>query len=158
MGVAGSGKTTVGKRLAVALGIDFFDADDFHPAENVEKMRASIALTDADRWPWLDRLNDLMRRYATEHGGRMVLACSALKAAYRERLVAGVADGCRFVHLTGHKETIAARLAARAGHYMNPALLDSQFAILERPENAIEIDISQPVDAIVQQIREALSV
>ncbi|MEO7404930.1 MAG: gluconokinase, GntK/IdnK-type, partial [Burkholderiales bacterium] len=130
MGVAGCGKTTVGKRLSAVLGFDFFDADDFHPVENVAKMHAGIALTDADRTPWIDRLNDLIRKHALERGGRMVLACSALKVAYRMRLVAGCADDCRFVHLSGDKATMAARLAARAGHYMNPALLDSQFAIL----------------------------
>ncbi len=154
MGVTGCGKTTVGVLLAQELGWTYYDADDFHPAENVAKMRRGEALADTDRWPWLERLNALLLD-SERHGKNMVLACSALKQAYRERLVRGCAVA-RFVLLDGERETIRARLAARQGHYMNPALLDSQFAILERPLDALQLDAAESPAALVRHIREAL--
>ncbi len=154
MGVTGAGKTTVGERLAAALGAAFLDADDYHPPESVAKMRAGTPLTDGDRQPWLERLNALLRRRAAE-GGSVVLACSALKAAYRSTLLAGLPEA-RVVFLRGSRELIRARLAARRGHYMNPALLDSQFAALETPAEAIVVDVDGAPAALVAAIVRAL--
>ena len=156
MGVTGCGKTTVGVPLAQELGWTFYDADDFHPEENVAKMRRGEALGDADRWPWLDRLNALLRD-AEREGKSAVLACSALKQAYRERMVRGCASA-RFVFLDGDRELIRARLKARRGHYMNPALLDSQYAILEPPTAALRVDAAETPAAQVQSIRTALAI
>jgi gluconokinase len=156
MGVTGSGKTVVGQRLAAALGAEFIDGDDYHPPENVAKMRAGTPLTDADRWPWLARLNGVLRERAAG-GGSAILACSALKAAYREVLLEDLPDA-RLVHLRGALPLIAARLAARRGHYMNPALLDSQFATLEAPADAIAVDVSDTPEAIVAAVRRELGV
>lgn len=150
MGVTGAGKTTVGRLLARALGCDFLDADDYHPAANVAKMRAGRPLTDDDRRPWLARLNEVLGEYSARSAG-VVLACSALKASYRDQLAAGLPDS-RVVYLRGTKALIAARLEARRGHYMNPALLDSQFAALEEPDGAIVADIGAAPEAIAAAI------
>lgn len=139
MGVTGVGKSTVGVLIADALGARFVDADEFHPAANVEKMRAGIPLDDIDRAPWLAALNALLAD-AGRRGESIVLACSALKSAYRDALRNDVAD-FRLIHLRGARALVAARLAARKGHYMNPELLDSQFTALEVPADAIELDI-----------------
>src|SRR4051812_33506591 len=151
MGVSGSGKSTIGKPLAERMGCAFLDADEFHPPQNVAKMASGTPLTDADRWPWLDLLNRKLHEHAD-----VVLACSALKEAYRERLQRGLAD-CRLVHLRGDIALIRDRLGARQHRYMPASLLDSQFATLEAPRGAIDIDISQPpercVDAIVAALR-----
>ena len=154
MGVSGCGKTTVGEALAHALGWPFFDADDFHPEGNVAKMASGQALTDADRWPWLDRIADEMRRVLAR-GGHAVLACSALKQAYRSRLQR--AGDVRIVFLEGDQATIAARLADRQHKYMPASLLASQFAALEEPADALVVDIRQPVAAQVQFIRDAFA-
>jgi gluconokinase len=153
MGVSGSGKSTVGAALASALGWPLIDADDLHPAANVEKMRAGIPLTDDDRWPWLDRVVDRLREVAAQ-SGNVILACSALKRSYRERIER--AGHVRFVHLTGSPEVIAARLAARKHRYMPASLLESQIATLEAPGDAIDIDVAAPVDVQVRSIIEAL--
>jgi gluconokinase len=153
MGVSGSGKSTVGAALASALGWPLIEADDLHPAANVEKMRAGIPLTDDDRWPWLDRIVERLRE-VTAQSGNVVVACSALKRSYRARLRR--AGDVRFVHLTGSPEVIAARLAARRHHYMPASLLQSQIATLEAPDDAIEIDIAAPVDVQVKAIIGAL--
>lgn len=153
MGVSGSGKSTVGGALASALGWPLIDADDLHPPENVAKMAAGIPLTDDDRWPWLDRVVDELRR-ASAGGGNVVVACSALKQRYRDRLAR--AGDVRFVHLRGDPETIAARLASRRHRYMPATLLGSQFATLEVPTDAIDIDISASVDEQVRMIIDAL--
>jgi gluconokinase len=155
MGVTGAGKTTVGQRLAAALGAEFVDADDYHPPENVAKMRAGTPLDDADRGPWLARLNALLRERAARGAG-VVLACSALKAAYRRTLLDALPDA-RLAFLRGSRELIAARLAARRGHYMNPALLDSQFAALEAPEDAIVVDAEGTPEALAAAIAAALA-
>jgi gluconokinase len=157
IGVCGCGKTAVGRALAQALDWSFLDADDFHPLGNVAKMAAGAPLSDVDRWPWLDRLAADLALLAA-HGESAVLACSALKQAYRDRLSAWArgADEIRFVHLAGDPETIAARLATREGHYMPPSLLPSQFAALEPPADAITVDIRAPVAAQVATIRAAL--
>ena len=150
MGVTGVGKTTVGRLIAQRLGARFVDADDFHPAENVAKMRAGTPLDDADRQPWLAALNAHLKD-AARRGDSVVLACSALKAAYRARLRDGV-SGLRFVHLVGTRELIAERLGARSGHYMNPALLDSQLATLERPDDALSVDIGPPPEELANAV------
>lgn len=154
MGVSGSGKSTVGTALAASLGWRFLDADDFHPPANVAKMAAGTPLTDDDRWPWLDRLVAQMREVLAE-GRSAVLACSALKSAYRERLAQ--AGDVRFIHLEGDAPTIAARLASRQHQYMPATLLASQFATLEPPAGALAVDIRLPVDAQVSFIRRELA-
>jgi len=153
MGVSGSGKSTVGAALAAALGWPLVDADDLHPPENVAKMAAGVPLTDDDRWPWLDRIVAELRRI-TADGTNVILACSALKQRYRDRLAA--AGDVRFVHLRGDRETIAARLASRRHRYMPATLLGSQFAALEVPSDAIDVDVATSVDAQVRAIVDAL--
>jgi len=155
MGVSGSGKSTVGAALAVALGWPLVDADDLHPPENVAKMAAGIPLTDDDRWPWLDRVVAELRRM-TADGTNVILACSALKQVYRDRLAA--AGDVRFVHLRGDPQTIGRRLASRHHRYMPATLLGSQFATLEAPHDAIDVDITRSVDAQVRTIVAALGV
>jgi gluconokinase len=154
MGVAGCGKSSVGEGLALRLGIPYRDGDDLHPVENVEKMRAGIPLTDADRWPWLDRVAGVL---ATE--APVIVGCSALKRAYRDRIRAGADGPVQFVHLTGSREVILARMAARKGHYMPTSLLDSQFATLEAPgpEEALTVDIDQRLEAIIAAAAEGLT-
>ena len=157
MGVAGAGKTTIGRRLAAALDWPFYDADDFHPAANVARMAAGITLTDEERQPWLTALNRLL----TEHliGGRsLVLACSALKAVYRDRLSAGDGpDDLIFVHLKGSRELIFGRMAARQGHYMPVSLLDSQLAILEETPDLWTVAIDREPEAITAEILDRLA-
>ncbi|MBN1440439.1 MAG: gluconokinase [Anaerolineales bacterium] len=150
MGVAGSGKTTVGKALADRLGWDFFDADGFHPPDNVAKMASGIPLDDADRAPWLAALHDLLGR--TLHEGRHpVLACSALKQKYREALLAGN-QGIRVVYLKGDYVLIHSRMCARSDHYMKPGMLRSQFEALEEPVDALVADIARPKEEVVAHI------
>lgn len=154
MGVSGCGKSTIGAALAQALGWPFLDADDFHPPQNVAKMAAGTPLTDEDRWPWLDRTVDALRAANATHGNA-VLACSALRHAYRVRL--GGAGAMRFVHLRGDFATIAQRLATRRHRYMPATLLASQFATLEVPDDAIDVDIRASVAAQVSDIVAALA-
>lgn len=149
MGVSGSGKTTVGELLAERLGCGFSDADDFHPAANVEKMRAGIPLTDDDRWPWLKALRQAIDDWQAT-GKSRVIACSALKAVYRDIL--SPHDDVIFAFLKGSAETIAGRLKARKGHYMNPNLLASQLATLEEPTDAIVVDIAPPPATVADEI------
>jgi carbohydrate kinase, thermoresistant glucokinase family len=157
MGVTGSGKTVVGSALAQALGWPFLDGDDFHPPANVAKMASGTPLVDADRWPWLDRLAEEAGAILAR-GGSAVLACSALKKVYRDRLAAyAKAPGdVRFVYLKGDFDTIAARLAARKHRYMPASLLASQFATLEEPADAIIVDASATIADEVARIRECL--
>lgn len=149
MGVAGCGKSSVGAALSARLGIPYRDGDDLHSAEAVEKMRAGVPLTDSDRWPWLDRVAGVLAAEAP-----VIVGCSALRHAYRDRIRAGADGPVRFVHLTGAREVIAARMAARTGHYMPTTLLDSQFATLEvpGPEEALAVEIDQPLPALVDTI------
>lgn len=150
MGVSGCGKTAVGKALARKLNWDFFDADDFHPASNIKKMANGIPLTDEDRAPWLNALHALIANALTEdHPG--VLACSALKEKYRQILSAGNAN-VFVVYLKGSYDLIWSRMSARAGHYMQPAMLRSQFDILEEPDDALTIDIDRSIEEIVDLI------
>jgi len=151
MGVSGSGKTTLGRRLAARLGYAFIDADDHHPKENVAKMAAGVPLDDADRWPWLDSLNALLRAPAHD----VVLACSALKQAYRARLCRGI-DDIRLVYLKGSIEQIRTRLAERRHRYMPASLLESQFAALEPPDEAITVDVAELPDACIETVLAAL--
>ncbi|HYO53367.1 gluconokinase [Archangium sp.] len=154
MGVSGSGKTAVGQRLAAALGWRFLDADDFHSPGNIAKMTAGIALTDEDRAPWLAVLRELLQK-ALESGEDLVLACSALKRSYRERLSVDAARQ-RWVYLHAPRELIAERLKARRGHYMPSALLDSQLATLEIPEEALRVDASADLDTLVTTLLQGL--
>jgi len=153
MGVSGSGKTTIGRALAASLRWPFHDADDFHPAANVAKMAAGIPLTDADRWPWLDRIVAALADAGADKTN-VVLACSALRQIYRDRIAR--AGNVRFVYLKGDLETIASRLAARSHQYMPASLLPSQFATLEEPADAVIVDIRADIAAQVAAIREAL--
>lgn len=154
MGVAGSGKTTVGALLAERLGCGFSDADSFHPAANVEKMRAGIALVDEDRWPWLVALRAGIDGWIAA-GESHVVACSALRRAYRDIL--SPRDDVVFVYLKGSPAVIARRLSARRGHYMNPALLGSQFATLEEPTDALIVDADGTPAAIVDEVLSRLA-
>lgn len=153
MGVTGCGKSTVGAALAGRLGWPFLDADDYHPPQNVAKMASGTPLIDDDRWPWLDRVADELRRIEVA-GGSAVLACSALREAYRARIAR--AGDVRFVHLAGDPETIAARLAVRKHRYMPASLLASQFATLEPPADAVRIDVAMPVERQVEAICRSL--
>jgi gluconokinase len=148
MGVAGTGKTTVGRKLAETLGGTFLDADDFHPPENVAKMRAGIPLDDADRAPWLDALAEALQSPANSP---VVLACSALKEIYRDRLLAAAPD-LILVFLNSDPALIRQRMEERADHFMPASLLESQLRTLEAPENALCLDIAEPVDVLVARI------
>jgi len=154
MGVVGAGKTTVGKLLASELGWQFADADDFHPASNVEKISHGMPLTDEDREPWLDRLRSAILKWIAD-GQSMVLACSALKQSYRTKLQ--VSPEVRFVFLKGSADLIAERLQARHGHFAGKAILASQLADLEEPHDAVTVEISEGPQQIVDQIRKALA-
>lgn len=155
MGVSGAGKTTVGRLLVEALGAEFAEGDAYHPPENVEKMRRGIPLEDADRWPWLHILAAQIDRWLAA-GKTVVLACSALKQSYRDVLAQGRPE-VRFVHLEGDKALIRRRLDARRGHYMPAILLDSQFAALERPADAVTVDVAGTPEAIVAELVQRLA-
>jgi gluconokinase len=156
-GVSGAGKTTIGKLLAEELGWRFCEADDFHPRANIEKMHSGHPLTDEDRWPWLERLlEQITRSLAAKEN--VVLACSALTRAYRGRL--RVSDDVKFVSLRGVYALIERQLRRRRGHFMNPALLQSQFADLEEPEpdeDAITIELGRTPEELVEEIKAKLS-
>ena len=156
MGVSGAGKTTVGTRLADALGWDFADADTFHPEVNVEKMKRGEPLTDADRWPWLHSIRDFIEKRLAE-GEPAVVTCSALKADYRDVLLDGLNDVC-LTYLRGSQERIRDRLQKRTDHFFDAELLESQFETLEEPspEETLIVDIDASPDAIVETIRQAL--
>jgi gluconokinase len=151
MGVAGSGKSAVGAALAARLGAAYVDGDDLHPRQNIEKMSRGEPLTDEDRWPWLA----LVGRRLAEPDGILIVGCSALKRRYRDLIRKEAHAPVTFVHLSGSKELIAARVATRTGHFMPASLLDSQFAALEPPgddEDAITVDIDKPLEHIVEVI------
>lgn len=154
MGVAGCGKSTIGADLAAAIGAPFLEADKFHPAANIAKMTGGTPLTDEDRWPWLDALGA-----GVPKAGRAVIACSALRQVYRERLAAAAAEPVFFIHLAGTKDLIADRMKTRSGHFMPPALMDSQFATLEAlalDEPHITLDISAPPDILLATALDAV--
>jgi gluconokinase len=154
MGVSGAGKTTVGHLLAEELGAEFVEGDAYHPPANIEKMRRGMPLDDADRWPWLQALSAEIDRWLAADR-TVVLACSALKQRYRDVLARG-RPGVRFVHLEGDQALIQRRLDGRQGHYMPAVLLDSQFATLERPADAITVDVTGAPAAIAAEIVQAL--
>jgi gluconokinase len=154
MGVAGVGKTTIGRRLAEGLGWRFLEGDDFHPATNVVKMAAGVALTDEDRAPWLARLRGLIAE-ALAQGEDVVLTCSALKQRYRQLLTVEPTR-MRWVYLWAQPALIASRLAQRTGHFMPLSLLESQLATLEAPEDALAVDVAQGPDEVVAVIRARL--
>jgi gluconokinase len=155
-GVSGAGKTTIGKLLTEHLGWRFLEADDFHPRANIEKMHNGLPLTDEDRWPWLERLREQITRFLAAKENAVV-ACSALKRAYRERL--RVSNDVKFVLLRGDYALVEKRLHLRRGHFMNPDLLRSQFADLEEPESdedAVTIELGRTREEIVEQIKTKL--
>ncbi len=156
MGVTGSGKTTIGKQLAAALNWEFSDGDSFHPPANIEKMSQGIPLDDASRMPWLEALQQAIDGWLQENKN-VVLACSALKAAYRQALWRDP-DRMRLVYLKGSSELLAQRLSDRHGHFMKKNLLQSQLDILEEPDpqSSIWVDISQPFEAIAPEIMSSL--
>lgn len=153
MGVSGCGKSSVGAALSARLGIPYVDGDDLHTSEAVAKMRDGVPLTDADRWPWLDRVAGVLQDEAP-----VIIGCSALKRAYRDRIRAGAGGPVTFVHLAGSRELIASRMGARTGHYMPTSLLDSQFAALEPPgpEEAITVDIALDLPDLVNAVLDRL--
>jgi gluconokinase len=157
MGVSGVGKTTIGQIVSGKLGWPLFDADEFHSEASIEKMRNGIPLEDTDRWPWLDRMNAMLREHEAR-GENVLLACSALKRVYRDRLSTGTAE-LRWIYLKGEFELIRERLDARKGHYMKAGLLESQFAALEEPEDAFRFDIDDSpesiADSILRRLRES---
>jgi gluconokinase len=150
MGVSGSGKTSVGKSLAEQLGWIFYDADDFHPPENIAKMAGGIPLNDSDRAPWLASLHDLISS-ALKARRRGVLACSALKERYRQQLLDDNPD-VQIVYLKGAYDLIWSRMSKRNDHYMKPQMLQSQFETLEEPDNALTVAASKPLTEIVQEL------
>jgi gluconokinase len=151
MGVSGSGKSTIGRRIASKLGCAFADADRYHPEANIAKMARGIPLTDEDRQPWLERLRQLIEEHAAE-GRSLVLACSALKERYR-RVLKGAEPAARvhFVYLQGDFDTILSRMQRRKGHYMKASMLDSQFRDLEEPTDAVVVSVEASVPASVHQ-------
>jgi gluconokinase len=154
MGVSGSGKSTVGRLLSEELGWQFYEGDDYHPPDNVRKMTQGIALSDADRAVWLGSLARLVSEFVRD-GRSAVIACSALKQAYRDALI-GKSTDVRFVYLKGNRDIIRERMDMRQGHYMKAGLLESQFAILEEPCEAVAADIAQPPELIVRMVKRAL--
>ena len=152
MGVSGSGKSTVGKLLAQELHWTFVEGDDFHPPANVEKMRHGIPLDDNDRRPWLDAIRIRLEQ-AVKCRENVVLACSALKHSYQHYLAQFARESLRYIYLVGSEELIRQRLARRTGHFMDPALLHSQFETLEPPDEALRVDITDSPAAIVAAIR-----
>jgi gluconokinase len=155
MGVAGSGKTAVGEKLAESLHWVFLDADNFHPPANIEKMKHGIPLTDDDRVPWLHRLHDELQHRLNE-AQSVILACSALKESYRRALRDRVSP-LTFVYLDVDAETIRSRLQHRSAHFFPKELMESQFATLEKPKDAIIIDARNPLEVVVDQVTHALA-
>ena len=151
MGVSGAGKTTIGQLLSTELICSFIDGDDFHPPVNIKKMSSGEALTDEDRWPWLEILTDKIQEYIQQKQS-MVLACSALKKSYREILCVE-RELVQFIYLKGDYATIVRRMQSRENHFMTKSLLQSQFATLEEPEDAIVVDISPSPSEILKSIR-----
>ena len=154
IGVSGVGKTAIGQLLAKDLGWQFYEGDDFHPQANIDKMSQGIPLTDADRAPWLAALNRLIRDLVRE-GRSAVVACSALKQAYRDRLLRDTQDGC-VIYLKGDHDLIRKRLQERPGHFMKASLLASQFDALEEPERVLAVDTAQEPETIVSLIKREL--
>ncbi len=158
MGVCGSGKSLIGGQLAERLGLPFLEGDGFHPAANVAKMSSGIPLTDRDRWPWLDEIAAALNR-ERQSGRGAIATCSALKRAYRDRLRSRTDGQLQFMLLDGPRNLLSARMARRSGHFMPASLLDSQLAILERPdadERALSLDFGRSVSELVDDAVAAL--
>ena len=155
MGVSGAGKSSVGQALSKSLKLPFYDGDDYHPQANIDKMRQGIPLEDSDRWGWLKNLNQLAKEALKKEGAVMV--CSALKEVYRQELSKDLSTACEWIYLKGSYELILERIQARAGHFMPPELLQSQFNTLEAPKNAIEINVSAPLSEIIQTLEMRLN-
>ncbi|MEO0552651.1 MAG: gluconokinase [Bacteroidota bacterium] len=151
MGVSGSGKSTIAKRLSMELGISFYDADDFHPIENINKMKRSKALTDADRKPWLEILSMEIKKWEPKGA---VLACSALKEAYRQILTSKIK--CTWVYLKISESELHKRFNRRTGHFMPATLIHSQFNTLEEPDYGIHVDGEQSIDHVIHTILQQL--
>ncbi len=150
MGVAGSGKTTIGKLLSDKLKLPFYDADDFHPTANIKKMATGFPLEDTDRWPWLDELGKQIKRWESKGGA--VLACSALKKMYRKRLTTIPKSKIHFIYLSGTFSLIKERVLSRKNHFFDDNLLQSQFDALEIPKDAFQVSIENTPEQIVNQI------
>ncbi|MEM7593315.1 MAG: gluconokinase [Cyanobacteria bacterium P01_A01_bin.83] len=150
MGVSGTGKSTIGKLLSDRTGWKFYDADDFHPQSNIDKMKQGIALTDSDRLPWLSGLQQLISN-TLNNNQQGILACSSLKLSYRKMLCQDQ-TGVVFVYLRGSYDCIQSRIEERTGHFMSSSLLKSQFDTLEEPQNALIIDVANTPEVIVEQI------
>ena len=155
MGVSGAGKSTIGELLADGLGCHFYDGDDFHPPANIQKMEQGIPLTDQDREPWLESLRGLIENYIAQ-GRQAVVACSCLRAHYRQQLGVGSA-GVQFIFLQGEMDLIKSRMKRRKNHFMPSDLLKSQFAVLEPPEDAIVVNVDQTPEEIVSTLIDQLS-
>ncbi len=149
MGVSGSGKTTIGKRVSQELGVPFYEGDDFHPPENIAKMSSGIPLVDKDRVPWIDAL---VRALNEKESKDAVVACSALSRFIRERIRGGLKDPAKFIWLTARPEIIEERLRQRGQHYMKAGMLASQFAALQMPQTARQVDVERPVDEVVAEV------
>jgi gluconokinase len=156
MGVSGAGKTTVGQALAERLAWPFFEGDEFHSPANLAKMAEGQPLDDADRAPWLARLNQLLHDQLAA-GASLVLACSALRAEYRAQLRAGIESQVRFVYLKGDYQLIHQRMQGRPGHFMGPEMLESQFEALEAPQDAFTIEADQPLETLINHITQHFS-
>lgn len=156
MGIAGAGKTTVGRELAAALGWRFYDGDEFHSPEHIEQLRLGIPLTDEDRRPWLAKIRKAIGAWV-ECREPVVFACSLLKAAYRASVLDGYSDQVRIVYLKAGYSLLQQRLAHRTGHFMGEALLASQWEILEEPTDAVVVDAAKPAAILAGQIRSALN-
>ena len=149
IGVSGSGKTTIGQKLAGELQVEYVDADDHHPEKNIEKMKSGSPLTDEDRLPWLDRLREIAKTHLIKG---CVISCSALKQSYRDRLSRSIKDNIQWIYLDGNYELIHSRMKKRENHFMDANMLKSQFETLEKPTNALKVDINKSPDKIVQKI------
>lgn len=150
IGVAGSGKTTIGQLLSAKLQWPFFDADDFHPPSNIAKMAAGIPLEEEDRWPWLETLKEAISQEIAA-GQNAIFACSALKESYRDFLTRDL-EQTKLVYLKGNTPILSRRIATRKNHFMKEAMLASQLATLEEPENCLTIDVSDPPEVIATRI------
>lgn len=149
MGVSGSGKTTIGKRVSQELGVPFYEGDDFHPPENIAKMSSGIPLVDKDRVPWIDALVSALNERESKDA---VVACSALSRFIRERIRGGLKDSAKFIWLTARPEIIEERLRQRGQHYMKAGMLASQFAALQMPQTARQVSVERPVDEVVAEV------
>ncbi len=157
MGVAGAGKTTIGRQLAEELEWRFCDADAFHSAENIDKLRQNLPLNDEDRRPWLVEIRAVIGEWIRRRE-QVVLACSVLKAGYRETITAGYEDHVQIIYLKASPDLLRQRLISRTGHFMGEALLRSQFDILEEPVNALVVDAAESPPSIIRRIRSSLKI